>query len=150
VMPLARTAAWPALAFPARLGRLPGFAQLSYPLLEQLLWLLFGRPVNSWRRTLGLPVHPPGGYFGRLERLAVPVLNGFSPLVVPRPADWGANIHVTGYWHPKVTAPNWVPPDGLMRFLAAGPPPVFLGFGSMPMRDPAAATRLLVEAARLA
>ncbi len=150
VMPLARTRAWPALAFPANLGRLPGFARLSYPLLEQLLWLLFGGAVNRWRRSLGLPPQPPGGYFGRLERQAVPVLNGFSPLVVPRPADWGANIHLTGYWYPEAPAPAWAPPEGLLRFLASGPPPVFLGFGSMPVRDPVAATRMFVEAARLA
>jgi sterol 3beta-glucosyltransferase len=149
VMPLARTRAWPALTFPAGLGRLPGFNRLSHPLAEQLVWLLFGAAVNRWRRTLGLRPHPPGGYAGRLARQAVPVLNGFSQLVVPRPADWGPHIHLTGYWFPPAPA-DWTPPESLRRFLAAGPPPVFLGFGSMPVRDPAAATQLLLEAVRLA
>jgi sterol 3beta-glucosyltransferase len=59
-----------------------------------------------------------------------PICHGFSPAVVPRPADWPANVHVTGYWWPAAP-PGWRPPDLLTGFLEAGPPPVFLGFGSM-------------------
>ncbi|MFI7427751.1 glycosyltransferase [Micromonospora sp. NPDC049836] len=59
-----------------------------------------------------------------------PICHGFSPAVVPRPADWPANVHVTGYWWPA-TAPEWQPPNVLVDFLRAGPPPVFVGFGSM-------------------
>ncbi|GAA5129260.1 alpha/beta hydrolase [Pseudonocardia adelaidensis] len=29
-----------------------------------------------------------------------PICHGFSPAVLPRPADWPANVHVTGYWWP--------------------------------------------------
>ena len=50
--------------------------------------------------------------------------------MVPRPADWPATVHVTGYWWPA-RPPRWQPPDQLVDFLAAGPPPVFVGFGSM-------------------
>ncbi|WP_433555862.1 glycosyltransferase [Pseudonocardia xinjiangensis] len=59
-----------------------------------------------------------------------PIFHGFSPAVVPRPADWPATVHVTGYWWPA-GPPAWRPPDQLVDFLAAGPPPVFVGFGSM-------------------
>jgi vancomycin aglycone glucosyltransferase len=37
-------------------------------------------------------------------------------------------------------------PAKLESFLAMGPPPVYLGFGSMPDADPAATTRTLLEA----
>ena len=50
--------------------------------------------------------------------------------MVPRPADWPATVHVTGYWWPA-RPPGWQPPDLLVDFLGAGPPPVFIGFGSM-------------------
>ena len=50
--------------------------------------------------------------------------------MVPRPADWPATVHVTGYWWPA-GPPRWQPPDLLVDFLGAGPPPVFVGFGSM-------------------
>jgi sterol 3beta-glucosyltransferase len=59
-----------------------------------------------------------------------PICHGFSPAVVPRPADWPATVHVTGYWWPAVP-PRWQPPDHLVDFLEAGPAPVFIGFGSM-------------------
>lgn len=59
-----------------------------------------------------------------------PICHGFSPAVVPRPADWPATVHVTGYWWPTAP-PGWRPPDLLADFLEAGRPPVFVGFGSM-------------------
>src|SRR4051794_22699017 len=59
-----------------------------------------------------------------------PICHGFSPAVVPRPADWPATAHVTGYWWPAAP-PGWQPPDQLVDFLRAGPAPVFVGFGSM-------------------
>src|SRR4051812_33842209 len=61
---------------------------------------------------------------------AWPICHGFSPEVVPRPADWPPNVHVTGYWWPA-RPPGWQPPDRLVDFLGAGPAPVFVGFGSM-------------------
>jgi len=59
-----------------------------------------------------------------------PVCLGYSRAVVPRPADWSGSVEVVGYWWP-VTPPGWQPPRILSDFLAAGPPPVFFGFGSM-------------------
>ncbi|MGW4946155.1 glycosyltransferase [Actinoplanes sp. NPDC004185] len=59
-----------------------------------------------------------------------PIFHGFSPAVVPRPADWPAAVQVTGYWWPA-RAGQWQPSDLLTSFLEAGPPPVFVGFGSM-------------------
>ncbi|GAA1233142.1 glycosyltransferase [Pseudonocardia alaniniphila] len=59
-----------------------------------------------------------------------PICHGFSPAVIPRPADWPATTHVTGYWWPA-TSPRWQPPEELVDFLGAGPAPVFVGFGSM-------------------
>src|SRR3954469_11408566 len=63
-----------------------------------------------------------------------PICHGFSPAVVPRPADWPATMHVTGYWWPA-RPPGWEPPDVLVDFLGAGHPPVFVGFGSMTPTD---------------
>ncbi|MFF5078419.1 glycosyltransferase [Actinoplanes sp. NPDC000266] len=59
-----------------------------------------------------------------------PIFHGYSPAVVPRPADWPASVRVTGYWWPA-SPPGWRPPRELADFLQAGPPPVFIGFGSM-------------------
>ena len=59
-----------------------------------------------------------------------PVCLGYSPAVVPRPTDWPPNVEVVGYWWPA-TSPRWRPDPELTDFLSAGPPPVFVGFGSL-------------------
>ena len=146
VMPLTRTAAFPMVAFPDSLAGLPGYNSLTYRLAEQIVWSGFRRSVNLWRReTLGLPVQAFGGDFAPLSQL--PTLLGFSRYLVPRPADWGANVHLTGYWQPP--EPDWEPPAALLAFLADGPPPIFCGFGSMPVRDARQTTALILAAQRL-
>lgn len=58
------------------------------------------------------------------------MIYGYSPSVVPRPADWGDHIRVTGYWF--LEAPEgWRPDRRLADFLRGGEPPIFMGFGSM-------------------
>ncbi|MER8154539.1 glycosyltransferase [Streptomyces sp. NPDC094472] len=82
--------------------------------------------VAGLRTRLGLPTatSQPTGADIR------PVFHGFSPLVVPRPADWPPQVEVAGYWWPARPL-DWRPPAELVDFLQAGPPPVFIGFGSM-------------------
>jgi UDP:flavonoid glycosyltransferase YjiC (YdhE family) len=86
---------------------------------------LYADVLRQLRARLDLPTatapSPPGDW---------PICHGFSPAVVPRPGDWPDTVHVTGYWWPA-RPPRWQPPDQLVDFLAAGPPPVFVGFGSM-------------------
>ena len=73
-----------------------------------------------------------------------PVLMGISRHVTPHPDDWPPPYHTTGYWFLDDTE-EWSPPPGLEAFLEDGDPPVAIGFGSMTTRDPAAATRLLLD-----
>ncbi|TYB58850.1 glycosyltransferase family 1 protein [Nonomuraea sp. PA05] len=104
----------------------------SYALIERLGWLLLGRMVNRLRSSVwGLrPLR--GSPFAADRRARVPVLCGVSPLVVPRPADWPEHVHLTGYWR----LPGRGGCGGLEEFLAAGPAPVFVGFGSMVPDEP--------------
>ena len=99
------------------------------------LWAQEGMPDLSIRQL-----------YRRQESTRWPFIYGYSHFVAPRPADWREGIDVAGYWWPAQSA-GWTPPGDLERFLAAGPPPVFVGFGS---RNPADADRLsaVVAAAR--
>jgi UDP:flavonoid glycosyltransferase YjiC (YdhE family) len=145
VMPLARTGAFPMLAFPSLFARLPGYNALSYRIAEQLVWQWFRPTINRWRKEeLSLPDQPFWGAFGQAGTSRIPILNGFSAHVVPRPPDGGGHVHITGYWFPKDE--NWQPPDTLCRFIEAGSPPVFIGFGSMPVRNPTRTTGVILEA----
>lgn len=42
--------------------------------------------------------------------------------------------------------PGWSPPEPLRRFLEAGEPPVYVGFGSMPNQEPRATFDLILRA----
>jgi sterol 3beta-glucosyltransferase len=85
---------------------------------------LYADVVRRLRARLALPAdapEPAGDW---------PICHGYSPVVVPRPADWPSSVHVTGYWWPA-EPPEWRPSTALADFLDAGPAPVFVGFGSM-------------------
>jgi sterol 3beta-glucosyltransferase len=71
--------------------------------------------------------------------------NGYSPSVIPTPPHWDSHVHVTGYWFLDPPA-DWAPPPALMAFLQAGPPPIYVGFGSMSNRNPGATAALVLEA----
>ena len=72
-----------------------------------------------------------------MTRQGVPWLYGFSPSVIPAPADWPESAAVCGYWFTAADA-SWRPPEALVDFLRSGPAPVYVGFGSMVGSDPGA------------
>ncbi len=83
----------------------------------------------------------------RTDRLRTPLLFAFSPLVVPRPDEWGAHIHLTGYFF--LEEEDYRPPAALTDFLAEGPPPVCISFGSMVSRDAARTGGAVLEALKM-
>lgn len=140
------TAAFPSPILPiATLG--PALNRLSHRAMVWLTSASVRGMVNRWRKeALGLgPVRDELTLHGR------PVLRlyGYSPAVVPTPADWDASSVATGYW--RLDAPEaWQPPEALRTFLAAGPAPVYIGFGSMPTQDAQKTTATVVDALRRA
>ncbi len=145
VMPLTPTRHQPMLAFPSLLAPIPGYNAFTHWLAYQLVWQGFRPVVSRWRKqTLGLSKAPLWGYSRLMEERRAPVLNGFSAHIVPRPPDWGEHIHITGYWFPEDE--DWRASDGLCEFIEAGPPPVFIGFGSMPIRNPKRTTAIVLDA----
>jgi sterol 3beta-glucosyltransferase len=96
-------------------------------------------------QVLGLPPYSLAGPLRHLREHGLLRLYAYSPHVAPRPSDWPAHHQVTGYWFlpPPV---GWQPPEELRAFLAAGPPPVYIGFGSMLMREAQKTTARVTEA----
>ncbi|WP_067501572.1 glycosyltransferase [Actinoplanes sp. TFC3] len=90
---------------------------------------LYRGPIRELRERLGLP-RKSTRLLEREQRHRYPTFHGFSEIVVPRPRDWPASHEVTGYWWPA-RPQAWEPPAEVTGFLRAGPPPVFIGFGSM-------------------
>ncbi|MFB7462886.1 glycosyltransferase [Streptomyces sp. NPDC056224] len=116
---------------------------------NQVLWdrdaqdaqAVFGEAVNTHRASVGLP---PVGNVRDHVFTDTPWL-ATDPVLAPwqRPAD--LDVVQTGAW----VLPDGRPlPADLMAFLNAGTPPVYVGFGSIPMRDPQGVAREVVEAIR--
>lgn len=147
VIPLTATAEFPMMGWPTTFSFLPGYNKLGYQAYERLTWLTMRRTINRWRtEQLHLPPVSGSTYLKRLRRR--PLLYGFSGQVIPRPSDWPEHVRLTGYWFPIDDA--WQPPESLIRFLRAGPAPMFVGFGSMPVTEPQAVTKMIVDACRAA
>lgn len=111
--------------------------------IEAMLFTVMEGPANSVRGRLKLPPATRGDFMQAANQ--TPALLGVSPLITPPPADWGAHIHVTGYWFMNGSS-DWQPSPALKAFLEAGEAPVYIGFGSMSTRDPEGTTRLMIEA----
>ena len=146
-VPLTPTAAFPGVLLPwLSLWPRPISHRLSHAFTRQIVWQAARMAGNRARmELLGLPPAPWRGAFERGASPREPVLYGFSPSVLPRPADWDARVHVTGYWFAD-EPDGWVPPQEVVRFLEEGPPPVYIGFGSMSVKEPEATTRLVLDA----
>ncbi len=130
-------------------SELGGFGnRLSHRFIVKMMSTFNAGLVREWRCSkLGLtgsgPRNAVDGYDP--DGKVVPRLHGYSRHIIPHPDDWGEREEITGYWYLD-QATNWTPPSALSRFLDAGPPPVYIGFGSMPSEDAEKLTHLIVEA----
>jgi sterol 3beta-glucosyltransferase len=114
--------------------------------VRQAGWLAARPWLNSVRRdALGaarLGLREPLADLDRRRQLA---LLAFSAAVLPPPRGLGEWFEVTGYWFLDGTD-DPPPSAALIDFIAAGAPPVTIGFGTMIDTDPAATVRLVAEA----
>ncbi|KAH6652352.1 hypothetical protein BKA67DRAFT_520701 [Truncatella angustata] len=123
---------------------------LSFIMMELLTWQGLGDVINKFRtRTLKLdPISPLWGH-QLLSRLRLPFTYLWSESLIPKPSDWGPNIHIAGFSFLS-QALSYTPPSDLESFLNAGPPPIYIGFGSIVVEDSQALTKLIFDAVELA
>ena len=122
------------------------FNRLSFIAFDLLTWLGTGDLVNEFReQALGAAaIHLGDNGASLLHDHAVPHAYLWSPSLLEKPEDWGPHLEVSGFVF-QDEARTFKPPRDLARFLAAGPPPVYVGFGSCPAPDPAGLTRTIFE-----
>ena len=121
-------------------------------LLRRASWLLVGAAEAPWRRMvaqwrsarLGLKTRPIP--FSRIVATRG-ILSAWSPRLLAAPPEWHSSQSPLGFWRSRAT--GTLPPD-IERFLADGPPPVVIGFGSMRHDDPARLAREVVDGLRRA
>ncbi|PVH81553.1 glycosyltransferase family 1 protein, partial [Cadophora sp. DSE1049] len=123
---------------------------VSYALVEMMTWQGLGDVINRFReRALGLEPISLIWAPGMLSRLRVPYTYCWSPALIPKPKDWGQHISISGFYFLSL-ASSYTPDPELAAYLAAGPPPVYIGFGSIVVDDPDAMTKLIFEAVKKA
>ncbi|OQS00900.1 sterol 3-beta-glucosyltransferase [Achlya hypogyna] len=121
----------------------------SYKLVDLLMWKGTEAMVNTFREeVLGLQKIRTGDA-GRnvLLDLRIPHSFMWSPHLVPSPDDWDPALYDVIGTVCDSGIPAHTPSPEFAAFLAAGPPPIFVGFGSMVIPDTAKTTRTIVDAA---
>lgn len=121
---------------------------ISYTLVEMLTWQGLGDVINRFR-VKDLTLDPISLMWapGMLTRLRIPYTYCWSPALIPKPKDWGNQISISGFYFLSL-ASDFTPDADLKAFLDAGPPPVYIGFGSIVLDDPNGMTKLIFDAIR--
>ncbi|KIL94345.1 sterol 3beta-glucosyltransferase [Fusarium avenaceum] len=145
-MPWTRTRAYPH-AFIMPEHKMGGaYNYMTYVMFDNIFWKATAYQVNRWRnKTLGLP----STSLEKMQPNKVPFLYNFSPSVVAPPLDFSDWIRVTGYWFLNEGG-DWEPPQELQDFIAKaradGKKLVYVGFGSIIVKDPAKMTQEVIDA----
>ncbi|RSL94307.1 hypothetical protein CEP52_012726 [Fusarium oligoseptatum] len=120
---------------------------ISYSVVEWLTWQGLGDLINKWRKSIDLEEVDMFNAPMLAQTLKIPFTYCWSPALVPKPADWASHIDVCGFFFRD--APQYSPPEDLVRFLEAGPPPVYIGFGSIVLDNPEKIINIILEAVRV-
>lgn len=121
---------------------------ISYALIELLSWQALGDIINRFRiKCLGLDPLSTIWAPGMLQRLRIPHTYCWSPALIPKPKDWGSHISISGFYFLNL-ASDYTPTPDLQAFLNDGPPPIYIGFGSIVLDDPNTMTELIFAAVR--
>ena len=147
----------PTREFPHPMSRLPydgrpSFQnQLSYTAMDIILWAPIAHEVNCFRRDiLRIPMLRVGEAAATVvSDLKVPMSFMWSPSLCPKAKDWGDHIAVLGniFLDEDSTGGSTFEPSLELAAFLAPSPPIFVGFGSMMIREPARLTRMIIAAA---
>ncbi|XP_057985076.1 sterol 3-beta-glucosyltransferase UGT80A2 isoform X1 [Hevea brasiliensis] len=137
----------PTSEFPHPLSRVKQSAgyRLSYQIVDSLIWLGIRDMINDVRKKK-LKLRPVT-YLSGSQGSDSDVPHGYiwSPHLVPKPKDWGSKVDVVGFCFLDL-ASNYEPPESLVKWLEAGPKPIYIGFGSLPVQEPEKMTQIIVDA----
>ncbi|KAI5084585.1 hypothetical protein GOP47_0000754 [Adiantum capillus-veneris] len=137
----------PTSEFPHPLSRVHHSAanRLSYQVVDSLIWWGIRDIINDFRKKK-LKLRPITYLSGSQPSMSkMPTGYIWSPHLVPKPKDWGSLIDVVGFCFLN-TSQDYKPPESLVGWLKAGPAPVYVGFGSLPVEDPEGMTQIIVDA----
>ncbi|MHC9292750.1 glycosyltransferase [Mycobacterium sp. LTG2003] len=117
--------------------------QSVWPAAEWLHWRLIKDAEDAQRRELGLP-KSSGRAIGRILDAGALEIQAYDPQFFPGLAEaWrGVRPVIGGLTLQLDTEAD----HDVSAWIAAGPPPVYFGFGSMPVQSPSAALAMIADA----
>ncbi|CAO2837577.1 unnamed protein product [Amaranthus hypochondriacus] len=139
----------PTSEFPHPLSRVkqPVAYRLSYQVVDAMIWLGIRDMINEFRKKK-LKLRPVTYLKPYSSAPDIPYGYIWSPHLVPKPKDWGPKIDVVGFCFLDL-ASNYKPPEELVEWLEKGKKPIYIGFGSLPVREPEKMTKIIVRALEL-
>jgi UDP:flavonoid glycosyltransferase YjiC (YdhE family) len=111
---------------------------LSYKLLERVMWKNAREGVAEQRQAFSMPP-ARGRLIDRVRAGKWKTLISYSTHLLARPDDWPAHVVSCGAIHlpdslKEKLGERGLAPD-LEEWLSKGPPPIYIGLGSMPVLD---------------
>ncbi|BCB74671.1 glycosyltransferase [Phytohabitans flavus] len=148
--PLRANPAYPAVLATTR--QLPGWLRAaSHWYVERATWKSMSRDVARLRSLLNLPpVFEPTSV--RLARVNATEIQAYSRYLTPELTGWDLRRPISGFIQPseaqRRALGDATTDPGLDQWLDAGDPPIYFGFGSMPVLDPDAMLQMIANVSR--
>ncbi|GJD94765.1 glycosyltransferase [Methylobacterium iners] len=122
---------------------------LTYKLVARLGWRIIEPSLTPFRASLSLPPWS-SSVLSRSRSTGILAIQMWSEVLVPHAGDLPPNVITSGIVRlPKAVRSSLGEgaPAHLLDWLPRGPKPVYLGFGSMPIRNPSAFTQMALTVA---
>ncbi|KAK6456476.1 sterol 3-beta-glucosyltransferase [Scheffersomyces xylosifermentans] len=147
-MPWTRTRAYPHAFIVPESGKGGSYNYLTHVMFETVFWKGISGQINKWRvKELGLP----RTNLFRMQQTKIPFMYNVSPTIFPPAVDFPDWVKVTGYWFlDEGAAEDYDPPEELLEFIEEatleGKKIVYIGFGSIVVKDARSLTTAIVNA----
>lgn len=146
-MPWTRTRAYPHAFIVPDQKRGGSYNLLTHIMFENAFWKGISTQVNRWRvKTLGLRKTS----MEKMQQQKIPFLYNISPAMFPPAVDFPDWVKVTGYWFLNEGDKEYHPPKELTDFIARAKKVnkkiVYIGFGSIVVKDAKKLTKAIVQA----
>lgn len=110
--------------------------RFTHKIFNKLSWTKRDvKGTHEWRSELGLP-SLNGNILDHIYERRIPILHLVSERLLPRPSDWASENIFVGTPVLIRVASDSEQKESLKKWIEVGNPPVYLGFGSMPVLDP--------------
>ncbi|ANH79659.1 hypothetical protein A8C56_00525 [Niabella ginsenosidivorans] len=125
----------------------PVYNRFTYRLMRWLFWKEHKKDVQEQRALLKLPPLKKS-LLKIIDDQQVLQLHAFSRFLLQRPYDWPQEVSVTGFLDQNrgktpVAGQDASTEEPISNWLKQDAPPVYIGFGSFPVPDPAIFYRIL-------